>query len=77
MFFAVSPGVANFIGGFLTQYFGWQSSFYFLAIYNVVVIVMVFGMPETLNKSLKTPLKLSVVVAGYYNASKNLTVVIN
>lgn len=77
MFFAVSPGVANFIGGFLTQYFGWQSCFYFLAIYNVIVAVMVLGMPETLNKSLKTPLKLSVVAAGYYNASKNLTVVIS
>jgi len=77
MSFAVAPGVANFIGGFLTQYFGWKSCFYFLAIYNVIVTVMVLGLPETLNKSLKTPLKLSVIAAGYFNASKNLTVVIS
>jgi multidrug resistance protein len=47
----VGPVVGPTIGGFLCQYLGWQSSFYFLAILNtMLIILMISFMPETLRK---------------------------
>lgn len=47
----VGPVVGPTIGGFLCQYLGWQSSFYFLAILNaVLILLMIAFMPETLRK---------------------------
>jgi MFS family permease len=77
MSFAVVPGVANIIGGFLTQYFGWESCFYFLVVYDVVVAILVLGLTETLERSMKKPLQLSVIAIGYLNALKNLTVIMS
>jgi DHA1 family bicyclomycin/chloramphenicol resistance-like MFS transporter len=54
MLFAIAPGVAPLIGGWLEDAFGWHSVFYFLAIYSGLVLVMILlWIPETLPVSMR------------------------
>lgn len=46
--FAVIPGIAIAIGGFLTQYLGWTTCFYFLILYSIFIFVLSLFLPETL-----------------------------
>ncbi|KAI9483228.1 MAG: major facilitator superfamily domain-containing protein [Benjaminiella poitrasii] len=47
----LGPVIGPTIGGFLCQFLGWRSSFYFLAILSGVLLLMVtFLLPETLRK---------------------------
>ena len=46
--FAMSPSISTTIGGFLTEYLGWQSCFYFLLIYCLVLIFLCRFLPETI-----------------------------
>ena len=47
----LGPLVAPIIGGALTQFLGWQSTMYFLAIYGFIVLVLIFFLlPETLHQ---------------------------
>lgn len=55
----LGPVVAPFIGGYLAEWFGWQSTFYFLAIYAFIVFLMYLRFPETLkNKQVFSVKKL-------------------
>jgi len=45
--FSILPGVAIILNGFLSKYFGWQSAFYFMAIYSVFVLFILQYLPET------------------------------
>ncbi len=48
MSYRIGPIIAPFFGGYLTVYFGWQSNFYFLALYSALLIVIVaIFLPET------------------------------
>lgn len=54
MLFAVAPGVAPIIGGWLEDTLGWQSVFYFLALYSGLVLIMILlWVPETLPASMR------------------------
>ncbi len=54
MLFAVAPGVAPIIGGWLESLLGWHSVFYFLAIYSGLVLVMILlWVPETLPAAMR------------------------
>ena len=48
MAFAIVPGVAVFIGGFIAQYLNWESCFYFLLIYGFVLVYPAYILPETI-----------------------------
>lgn len=37
---ATAPIIAPFVGGYLQSWFGWQSNFYFLAVFAVVVLLL-------------------------------------
>ncbi|MGF1742234.1 multidrug efflux MFS transporter EmrD [Vibrio profundum] len=51
-----SPLIAPMLGGFLTEHFGWRSSYLFLALFAVaVVIAMMTNMMETLPKERRNP----------------------
>ncbi|MCL9782403.1 MFS transporter [Vibrio sp. S4M6] len=44
----IGPIIAPFLGGYLTHYFGWESNFYFLAIYTAIVLAFILlNVPET------------------------------
>lgn len=38
--FGIGPSIGVVIGGVLTQYFGWISSFYFLTIYSIAIFLL-------------------------------------
>lgn len=46
--FAIVPGVAIAIGGALAQYINWQSCFYFLLLYGLILIYPIHRLPETI-----------------------------
>lgn len=46
--FAIVPGIAVTVGGFLTEYLHWEACLYFLLIYGLLLIVPVLRLPETL-----------------------------
>jgi MFS transporter, DHA1 family, multidrug resistance protein len=55
---AIGPIIAPAIGGYLQHFLGWRSSFYFLAIYAIIALLLVgYWLPETLRekKSLHLP----------------------
>jgi MFS family permease len=48
--FAIVPGLATVIGGYITQYLDWQSCFYFLLIYGFILLYPAITLPETIIK---------------------------
>jgi DHA1 family bicyclomycin/chloramphenicol resistance-like MFS transporter len=61
--FAIGPSVSTTIGGLLTDWFGWQSCFYFLFIYTTSLLALCRLLPET---GVKEPVE-------WYNLLKNYT----
>ncbi|KAL9553502.1 hypothetical protein MBANPS3_003267 [Mucor bainieri] len=54
----LGPVIGPTIGGFLCQYLGWRSTFYFTAILcGVLLVFTAFFLPETLRKQRPTPEK--------------------
>lgn len=45
--FAIAPNLAIAIGGFLTQFFGWKSCFYFMSLYCCLILFLATRLPET------------------------------
>lgn len=62
---AIVPGIAVFIGGFLTQRFHWQACFYFILGYNLLLFMAVPGLPETLQGRNKESLSPSTLFRHY------------
>lgn len=61
---ATAPIVAPFLGGYLQASFGWQSNFYFLGIFTLVIVALEFAYG---GESLKTfhPFKLKSILEVY------------
>jgi multidrug resistance protein len=69
--FAIMPGIAVAIGGWLTEWFSWESCFYFLALFGIFALWLSTKLPETA-KSLDThALKLSSIMQSYALKFKN------
>lgn len=45
--FAITPGLAVMLGGFLTEQLGWESCFYFLCLYSLLLLFLSTFLPET------------------------------
>lgn len=69
--FAVMPGISTAIGGWITQFFGWESCFYFLAFYGAVILLISTRLPETSKPSDLQSLTVTSVVRGYRATLKN------
>jgi len=69
--FAVAPGVAIFIGGFLTRYFDWISCFYFLGIYGIFLLILSFSLPETIGSKDLQALSFKSIKHHYLSVFKN------
>ena len=63
--FAIVPGVAVFIGGFITQVSTWQSCFYFLLVYGLVLIYPAHTLPETLLEKNFDAIKINRIRRSY------------
>ncbi|RDI44547.1 multidrug effflux MFS transporter [Aquicella lusitana] len=61
---SIGPIIAPAIGGYLQHYFGWQSTFYFLTIYGVIMFLLNFMyMPETIK--ITHPFHILNILARY------------
>lgn len=75
--FAVMPGIAVAVGGWLTQYFGWQSCFYFLALFSFLVISLSLSLHETGTEIHKSYLKIPNIIKGYKEKIQNRQLVLS
>lgn len=69
--FAITPGLAIALGGFLNAYFGWVSCFYAETVYGVLLFVLVMRLPETATVLDYQALKIDHLIAGYRRQFKN------
>ncbi|MBI5273720.1 MAG: MFS transporter [Chlamydiales bacterium] len=75
--FAIMPGIAMAIGGWLTQLFNWESCFYFLALFGVFVLCLSSKLPETAKSLDRNALNISSIIHGYALKFKNKRLVIS
>lgn len=69
MVFGLAPALAPILGGWLQVAFGWRSSFAFMAIFSVSLIVAcTWALPESLAAASRRPLHLSVIMRSYISA---------
>ncbi|NDD59122.1 MAG: MFS transporter [Chlamydiae bacterium] len=73
--FALAPGLAVFLGGMLTRYFGWYYCLIATFIYALMLIFLAFALPETLLQEQKIPLRARRVFKGYKACLQNPTLV--
>ncbi|OEF23512.1 Bcr/CflA family multidrug efflux MFS transporter [Vibrio rumoiensis] len=68
----ISPLMAPLVGGHLAVWFGWRSIFTALALVSVVVLIAVmFKIPETLSAENKQPLRFRTTMKNYYKLFTN------
>lgn len=71
MAFAIVPGVGIALGGLLTQFLGWQSCFYFLLLYGLILIYPAATLPETILKRDPHALHHRYLVRNYFKVLRN------
>ncbi|MBS0625134.1 MAG: MFS transporter [Verrucomicrobia bacterium] len=69
--FAIAPGAAVTLGGFATQYFGWESTFLLQAVYSVLIFMLCLKLPETGTELSPEPLNWKVLYESYAKRCKN------
>jgi DHA1 family bicyclomycin/chloramphenicol resistance-like MFS transporter len=68
----VGPATAPFIGGFLTAWFGWQSTFLATAVIAAGVLVFViFDLEETLPPAMRNPPRAGQLLFAYGRLARN------
>jgi predicted MFS family arabinose efflux permease len=73
---SVFPALATLAGGYITQYFGWISSFYFILIYDIIIFFIAKKLPETYTPMAGAKIKISEIYSNLYLAIKNRKVMI-
>lgn len=74
--FAVMPGIAIAIGGYLNHLYGWSSCFYAGAFYGLIVFLLVTRLPETAKTLDLNGLKMSILIPAYQAIFRNKRLVI-
>lgn len=75
--FAIMPGVAVAIGGWLTEFFSWPSCFYFLALFGVFMLFLVARLPETAKSLDRNALQVKSILQWYGLKFKSERIVIS
>lgn len=75
--FAIMPGIAVAIGGWLTELYNWQSCFYFLAIFGLLILALSTLLPETAKSFDPHALKVRSIIQGYGLKFKNQRLIIS
>jgi DHA1 family bicyclomycin/chloramphenicol resistance-like MFS transporter len=66
MIFTIAPAIAPIIGGWLHEWFGWRSVFYFLTLFAVAIwLWSALGLPETLHPERRNPLNPRFLLGAY------------
>jgi DHA1 family bicyclomycin/chloramphenicol resistance-like MFS transporter len=73
--FAITPGLGVAIGGMLNTYFGWASCFYAGAIYGLILLFFVIGLPETHETLNMNALKMKYLLRVYKEQFKNVKLI--
>ncbi len=73
MAFAVTPALGIAIGGWLTEHISWMSTFYFTALYGIVLFLLVLRMPETANTYDKQALNPIYLIKKYQATLQHIT----
>ena len=71
--FAIFPCLAVIVGGFLVRYIGWESTFYFQACYIGFILLLLFGLQDTIEE--KDPKALKNLFSRYKPFFRNKKVV--
>ncbi len=67
--FTIAPAIAPILGGWLHEWFGWRSVFYFLALFALAVwIWSALKLPETLHPERRQPLHPRFLLHSYVRA---------
>ena len=75
--FAIMPGIAVAIGGYLTKWLNWESCFYFLALFGVFMLWLCTRLPETVKSLDRHAMNIHSIAEGYGLKFKNKRVVIS
>lgn len=73
--FAITPGLAVTIGGWLSEHFNWISTFYAGAIYGFLLLILVTKIPETKTELELDAFQLRHLINGYLSQFKNFRLV--
>jgi MFS family permease len=74
--YAILPGISTGIAGHLTEHFGWKGSFWFFLVFNLLVILSCFYLPETSKKKDLHALKIKKIITGYAAQFKDRNLVL-
>lgn len=71
-FFAAGPALAPIVGGQIVLHFGWHAVFFFLTLYSLSIALFIYlRIPETLDKSERSPFNLASVCLSYAKGLSN------
>ncbi len=68
--FAITPGVGVFIGGVLVSDYGWISSFYFMLVYGIIILLLGRTLPEVFTEKKMDALNPKKLLRNYLNQLK-------
>ena len=72
MVFSLAPALAPVFGGWLQSHGGWRATFYFLAAFSALLVLLFWRLlPETLPVERRTPLELRAITNNYLQALGN------
>lgn len=74
--FAVIPGIAIAVGGFLVAYLGWESCFYVLFLYGLFALYLVYHLAETGSGKEKEATQIKGIFKAYVRDFKNKILVL-
>jgi len=70
--FAITPGLAMALGGYLTDQYGWMSCFYAGAVYGILLLLLLVKLPETKKVLDYDALKIKHLLRSYSEQFKNV-----
>ena len=78
LFSLIIHGTATCIGGVITEHLGWQSCFYFLILFGVVLLAASWhALPETLIKKDPSALRIKEIYKSYAQECKNSQLILS
>lgn len=70
--FGLAPALAPILGGWLQTHGGWRATFFFLAAFGAILVLLCWRvLPETLPAAKRQPLKLGVIAGNYLMALRH------